>query len=178
MITLAAPVPIPGHWVLRVMERLQPSGATKWAETYQETSEAIAEASNADPLFEGPDGPMRTASILLAIGLFESKFNPRAIDAPQHAFGIYQIEARTVPELTVNVLLVPREASPVAIRLIRTSLKVCGNVGWSHKLSWYTSGGNGCRTQGNRTSAQRMFLADKILRDYPLEMFPLLEGEK
>ena len=167
-------IPVPGHWVLAVMNRLQPSAPHTWLETYQETSEAIADAANAAPLFEGADGPMRTASVLLAIAFYESKFYPNAVDRDGHAYGIFQIEAKTVPELTANVLLVPREAAPVALNLIRTSLKICGKFPWSERLGWYAAGGNGCKEGGRKVSRSRMFLSNKIMHDYPDEDLPLL----
>jgi hypothetical protein len=164
MVTLAKIVP--STWVLAVMNRLQPVAPYAWIQTYSETADAIAEASNNDPLFAGEDGPMRTAALLLAIAYKESRFKPTAVGDHGHSYGLFQIQPQTA-NLTANVLLVPREAAPVAINLIRTSFRVCGHAGWHDRLSWYCHGGNGCHKGGNQASQNRIMLAEKIIRENP-----------
>lgn len=161
---------VPGHWVLAVMRAIQPHAPPLILNTYPETAEAIAEAATNDPLFPGEDGPVRTAAVLVAIAFYESNFDRTAIGDHGKSFGLFQISGAHVPGLVANVLLVPREAAPVAIKLIRTSLRVCGEFPWNERLGWFGAGGVGCKEAGRRVTRSRMFLAEKILKDETMKM--------
>lgn len=63
-------------WVLKVMFALEPNAP--WKDTYGDSAEWIAEVSLYSPLFQGEDGPRKTASEFLSIGWFESHFKPNA----------------------------------------------------------------------------------------------------
>lgn len=156
---------VPGHWVLAVMMKLQPTAPREVLATYGETSEAIADAATRDPLFSGEDGAIRTASVLLAIAFYESHFIPTAIGDHGRSFGLFQINATNFPNLTGNALLSPRDAAPIAIKLIRTSLRNCGEFPWNERLGWYAAGRGQCREAGRKASKPRMFLADKIFKE-------------
>ena len=60
--------------VLKMLYFLEPQGP--YAPDYGEISEAIATASNQDPLFpQRPDGCIRTAAILVSVAWYESRFH-------------------------------------------------------------------------------------------------------
>ena len=65
-------------WILLLMIGLQPAKNTPWADTFEHTAEVIATASVQSPLFEGADGPGRTAAFLVALSWFESRFDVHA----------------------------------------------------------------------------------------------------
>lgn len=156
---LMAQVPVEPNWVLAKMYALDPS--TPWLFTYQETAEAIAQASNADPLFSGDDGPKKTAAVLIALAHFESKFHPNAVGDSGKSFGLFQIQPPTA-HVDAGLLQVPRNAAPIAIDLIRRSFKVCEAEPLDARLSWYAAGHSGCRKAGLLKSEHRMQLARKL----------------
>jgi len=164
-----APVAVHGHWVLAVMRRALPQNDITVFQTYDEIAEAIALASNDDPVFDGPEGPMKTASLLLAIAFYESRFNPRAIGDHGESFGLFQIQVPTarlvVPDAVANTLLLPRTAAPVATALIRLSKLQCRGYGWDAQLGWYGQGGPGCGAAGRRATRPHMLMASKIIEE-------------
>jgi hypothetical protein len=116
------------HIVLAMLRTLAPS--SMYAHAFPEIAEAIATASNHDPLFpRRKDGCARTASILVAIAWHESRFHPNAVY--NGSFGLYQIRPPS-PELSAKILLLPRDASYVAIDLIRTSF----TRPWGERSAW------------------------------------------
>lgn len=178
------PTPVPAHWVLAVMREAIPASSQKQGVyfTYDETAAAIAEAASARPIFAGRAGALKTAALLLAIAYYESSFDPKAIGDNNASFGLYQIQPPTVkygegvtgiPEMgnfamTANVLLLPRDASLVALSLIKTSLRICGAFPWHERLGWYAAGQNGCQEKGRKKSVSRMLLAEKFVREHPV----------
>lgn len=165
---MAALAVVTPEWVHAWMVKLQPEAVTPWNQTYQETAVAIAEAANEDNLFpQKQDGAYRTASLLVAIAWFESRFNPTAIGDNGTAFGLFQIHADASPGIMANELLLPRDAARVALRLVRTSFRVCRGEPAADRLSWYARGGNGCSDKGHKHSENRMHLADRILKEEP-----------
>ena len=161
---MTAALALTPEWVLDKMEKLEPR--SPWGYTFPETATAISEAANDMPLSTSPDGAHRTAAILIAIAYHESRFNPVVIGDGGKSFGLYQIQTGAAPGLVANALLLPRDASRVAISLIRTSFRVCGGMPWTEKLGWYASGGMTCgdRYHGREKSRVRMLLADRLLK--------------
>ena len=146
---------VTAQWVLAIMNTRQPS--TPWAYSYGETSTAIAEAANADPLSHDPEGAIRTASILIAMAEHESAFHPNAIGDHGASLGLFQIQPPTA-RVDGTLLLVPRTAAPVAIDLIRTSFRVCGKRPWEERLAWYAAGGDHCADNHRAVKASRDML--------------------
>lgn len=161
-------IEVPANWVLDVMTKTVPNDTFTVRVTYDETAEAIAMAANQNPIFPGKDGAVQTASFLLAIAYHESRFNPTAVGDHGASLGLFQIQMNTA-HVSANMLLVPREAAPIAINLIKTSKVVCGHFGWSEQLGWYCAGGNGCKARGRAQSRSRVFLAGQIMRDNPVK---------
>lgn len=154
-------------WIYAQMNRLEPS--TPWRFSYGEIASAIADASNAHPIFPGEEGPKKTASILIAIARYESTFNPNALgdideNGKAHSFGLFQIQVPTA-NMSANLLLVPRDAAVVAINLIETSFKVCSAAPWDERLGWYAAGGPRCKESGREKSKVRLQLAEQIFQN-------------
>jgi len=144
----ASIVPVNPTIVYQTMVKLEPS--TPWQNTYNETANAIAEASNADPLYTDEMGSYRTAALLIAIARHESTFKASAIHPKSGAMGLFQIQpptARLAPgreHFKGNLLLQPRSAAPIAIDLIRTSDRICAKFPVDDRLIWYAQGGPDC----------------------------------
>jgi len=160
-------IAITGPLVMKVLYAIEP-----YSVHHGEVSEAIAEASNQDPLFPGrEDGCFRTAAILVAIAWLNSRFQPTLVGENGKAFGLYQIQPPTANVLgkgvTTNMLTNVRDASFVAIDLIRQSMIECADRSWEERLSWFCSSPNGeDRATLMKRSLSRMLLADKIVRDH------------
>lgn len=150
--------------VLKIMNTIAPFGAH--VPRYGEISEAITLAANQDPLFpEQVDGCARTAAVLLAISYHETRWNPALMGDNGKSFGLYQIQPPTA-KVSGNLLLNPRDASFIAIDLVRQSMFQCRARPWQERLSWYVAS-NGCPTHPVivHKSVERMMTADRIFRD-------------
>lgn len=136
---------ITAAWVLKMMIAIQP--VAPWRDTYERTADAIAEASNDTPLFDGDDGPARTGSLLVAIAEYESSFNPRAIGDKKRSYCLGQIHNSnhaalgvTADALLDDVKLCVR----TMVRMARTSMRICASHPLVERLSQYASGGGEC----------------------------------
>jgi hypothetical protein len=162
-ITVASMKLVTTAWVIGIMYELQPSAP--WVHSYAETADAIASASNSDPLFKDDDGAVKTASILIALALHESHFQPNAIGDHGKSFGLFQIQPPTA-HVDASLLLLPRNAALIAIDLIRTSMqKMCANRPYAERLAWYAAGGPVCSTHHKATEASStvLHIAKKIV---------------
>lgn len=130
-------------WVWSCIVSLYPNVAQSW-----DIADGIATASQESPLYDGDDGPARTAALLVAIARFESTFKVRAYNPHDktRSFGLFQTPQALTPAD-------PRGQSQVAIRLLRHSLALC------HSLALYTSGR--C-DRGIRAAHARQALADRL----------------
>jgi hypothetical protein len=165
------PEMVPANWVLAIMMKLVP--AAPWMFSFGETSTAISQAANDDPLFAGEDGRHKTAAVLIALAYHESRFQPNVVGDSGHSFGLFQIQPPTA-KVDASLLLLPRNAAYIAIDLIRTSFSVCRSQPQQEKLSWFAAGGNGCKIEGRKASKIRMSLADKIFKENRPASPPLL----
>lgn len=132
---------------------------------FPEIATAISTASNHDPLFpHRKEGCAATAAVLVAIAWHESNFRPNAVGDNGESLGLYQIQPPTA-KIDGKLLLIPRNASYVAIDLVRTSFRQCKDKPWEERLSWYISSGYGChRSEKIRElSRVRMQTATKAL---------------
>jgi hypothetical protein len=157
-------------WVLSLMVILQP--AAPWRDTYPATAEAIGRVATESPLYEGEDAPVRTAALLVSLAWHESRFNVGARDQTGgHAIGLYQIEPSNIPkDLRALVLRDPLVATRQARILIAMSFRICKGKE-KPPLAWYAKGGNGCDVRGRKESDARLWLARRLIRDYPPDVF-------
>ncbi len=130
--------------ILRVMLALASTEtAAPWASTYETTANEIALAA--------PDH--ETAFLLVAIGWYESRFNPAALDPRDGDSGVWQI--------------VPHWGTPnaaTAVVLIVESRRVCRAAKPDERLAWYAKGGATCDPKGYAISRHRMALARRLAR--------------
>jgi hypothetical protein len=168
---------VTAQWVLSIINGPFGAPSAPWAYSYGETSTAIADAANADPLSHDPDGAVKTAAILIALAKHESDFHPNAIGDHGASLGLFQIQPPTA-KVDGTLLLVPRTAAPVAIDLIRTSFRVCGKRPWEERLAWYAAGGNRCadNKQALRASRDILNMAKYIFEHHKESLEPLAEA--
>jgi len=144
-------------WILSLMLILQPKAP--WAETYNQTAQAISDASESEPLFKGENGKEKTAVLLISLAWFESRFDPNAIGDKGKSYGLYQQQG-------MGELSDPKVATMVAIQQIKISFRVCINKPLDERLGWYTNGGPDC--EKDKTKAKhRMLKAFWLLKTYP-----------
>lgn len=142
MISAMALKLVTATWVLGIMYEMEP--ATPWIFTYGETADAIAEASNSDPLYKDDnEGAIRTASLLIALAWHESRFQPNVIGDHGRSLGLFQIQPPTA-HVDGSLLLLPRSAALIAIDLIRSSFKTCAKRPVKERMSWYAAGRQTC----------------------------------
>ncbi len=151
--------------VIAMLYNLEPYGSHVPA--YGEIAAAMTKASNEDPLFpEHEAGSEATASILVALAYQESRFHPNVIGDGGKSFGLYQIQPPTA-KVDGSLLLVPMNASFIAIDLIRSSFRHCEARPWPERLSWYIAS-NGCPTHPVivKKSMERLILAQELFRKH------------
>ncbi len=153
-------------WILSLMHVLQP--AAPWSDGYGETALAIAEASEADPLYAGPHGVERTAAVLVSLSWFESRFDPEAVGDNGHSVCLGQVGTSNLKELGVTKAEMLGDRSVCLrsmLRMMRRSFAVCRGRPMPQSLGWYASGGKTCG--GLVKSGHRIDLALRLLRDHP-----------
>jgi hypothetical protein len=165
MIALSIDSPL----VMKVLYSVEP-----YCPHHGEISEAITGAANADPLFPDRfDGCFRTAAILVALAWLTSRFRPNIVGNNGTTFGLYGIRPPASDAngkaITTNMLSNPRDASYIAIDLIRESMrKDCGRT-WEERLFGYWDAQ--AHDSPMHQSLQVMLLADNITKNhFPPEM--------
>jgi hypothetical protein len=171
-------------WILGLLMATQPNAP--WQDTYPATAAAMAASAQAEPLFSGPDGAKKTATLYVSISWFESRHNPKAegdhdclkrdakgvcvSKGAPHSFCLGQINDTNFAGLGVTK---DQVLGDVAVCLhamnvmIRQSFRVCAREELEDRLSWYTAGGNGCRV--NVQSKHRMRKALWLFANHPMK---------
>jgi hypothetical protein len=156
-------VSVPVAWVAGLLAALEPSAP--WSDTYDRTAEAIARAAEAEPLYPAEDqGEARTASLLVAIAWYESRFKPNAVSKDKRAYCLYQLDRSYFPE-PGKALVDADLCTRTAITVLRTSLQRCRARAPNDRLAFYMSGQ--C-DRGGPESRYRMYLASRLLKEHPL----------
>lgn len=130
---------VTGSQVIRMLYKFRANEAN--IRSYGEISEAIAKAATEDPLFPYvEEGSEMTAAILVSVAWHESMFNRAAVGDHGRSFGLYQIQPPTA-KVDSKLLTVARQASFIAIGLIRESIRHCLEQGrdWTEALAWYAA---------------------------------------
>lgn len=158
-------------WVFGVMTTLVP--VSDWQDSYEVTSQAIAEESYENPL-EGFTAS-ETAAFLTEFGYTESRFNSEAVgDCKEglpkttetcQSIGLFQISKMHAP---VKELLRPAFAARHARQLFEVSMHVCASRPERQMFAWYAVGGFGCNEKGFKASEWRYWNARDLLRQNPL----------
>lgn len=164
--------------IMTMLYALEPYGSH--VPSYGETAAAIQHASNDDPLFpEHEAGSEATATILIALAYHETHFHPNLIGDHGKSFGLFQIQPPTA-KIDGSLLLVPRNATFIAVDLIRQSFQHCAARPWIERLSWYVAS-NGCPDHPVivKKSMERLVLAQELFRKYfPKSHLPLALAPK
>ena len=147
-------------WLVAAMLFLEPS--SPFVESFPRTASAIAVESERSPL---PGmSPDRTASVLLSLAWFESRFQIDAAgdcerstelgtcakDAKHpRSFGLFQIGGDNLRAAHVTVESAtsdPDIATRVALSMLRRSFQICRSRPLLERASWYAGGGTSCPT--------------------------------
>lgn len=134
-------------WVLSLMLAAQPK--SPWLETYDETSEAIADASNATPLYLGEEGPIQTAALVTAISLFEGNFKPNAVGDNKSSFCTMQISQGNFKALGITQEQIQTDIKVcirAGLQMLKISFGVCRAFPAELRIAHYAGGGNCCPT--------------------------------
>lgn len=123
-------------WVTASMHRIQPSAPFNVSCAYGEISNAISDAANSDPIFGSEDGGYRTAALLIAVAYQRSGFHPNAVS---HGNGLYRL-CPPNPRIPATMTVMPKEASLVALDLLRKSLEICKDRSIDERLGWFIEG--------------------------------------
>lgn len=154
---------IPVSWVVGLMAALEPSSPYKG--TYEKTAEAIARVSESEPLFAVDEqGEERTATLLVAVAWYESRFRPDAKSKNGRWYCLYQLEKGWLPDAK-QALNDQEMCTRAAVKVLRRSLAACTSRPLNDRLAQFTSGR--C-DRGGVDSRYRMFLAQKLLKEHPL----------
>ena len=90
-------------WVLSLMLALEPH--SPYAATFSATATAIAHVvASEQPLFDGADGRVRTAALLVSLGWFESRFDQHAVGDHGGAHGLFQVHGHGELERELTAL--------------------------------------------------------------------------
>ena len=159
------------EWILVLIHALSVAGSP-YEPTFGATARAIDKVSHESPIYEGNDGPERTAAELVALASFESSFNPRAVHADQggDSLGLYQINSSNLRELGLarEDLFDPETATRAAVKLLRASHRTCRAWPALQQLAQYASGGPTCTVpEGIVASRHRLERAARIRREHP-----------
>lgn len=131
--------PVTGSQVMKMLYKFPASDSA--IRSYVEISEAIAKAATEDPLFPYvEEGSEMTAAILVSVAWHESRFVRDAVGDHGRSFGLYQIQPGS-NRVKSNLLTIARDASFIAIGLIRDSIRHCLHKGreWREALAWYAA---------------------------------------
>lgn len=147
--------------VITMLYNLEPYGSHVPA--YGEIAAAMTKASNEDPLFpEHEAGCEVTACILMALAYQASHFHPNLI---REGMGLYQISPPS-PDLDGSLLLVPVNASFIALDLVRQSFRRCEERPWFERLSWYVEPDPHPSHATLKKSMERLILAQELFRKH------------
>jgi len=155
-------------WIVALMLVLEP--ASPWLGTFRGTALAVDRACHAAPLYPGEDGPARCAAELIAIGWYESRFEP---DALAHdgsgTVCLGQVDARGLMASADAIRTDIDVCIHAMLERARESHRVCALRGRGplERLGQYTGGGGAC-DRGLAESRRRAALADALVRRHPV----------
>lgn len=155
--------------IMAMLNKLEPFSSH--GGSYGEISQAIERAVNQDPIFPHHEaGSEATASILVALAWYESKFHKSVIGDQGQSFGLFQIQPPTA-NVPGKLLLLPANATFIAIDLIRTSFRQCEGRPWVERLSWYIASNNFvCKGAPHpiiaKKSMDRLMLAQQLFAQF------------
>lgn len=129
---IASPRPVSPTAILKIVYAV--ARGPGWRE-YPLIARGIADASTNDPLFPRElSGSEATAALLVAYAWDASRLLPYGRSGDH--VGIYRIRPPSWPATRGSLLMDPRQASLVAVDLLRQSLERCRAMPTDHRLAW------------------------------------------
>jgi len=161
--------------VLAALLKLEPHALHR--STFERTAKAIADASNASPLFGGDHGAEKTADLIASVADFESGLIPDAegdciangklvpskvgvcpTGSKPHSFCALQVNESNFKELGITRESVQTDIDVCirsGLRLMHISFAVCRARPLEERLAHYAGGGEGCPTNEDATKKSR-----------------------
>jgi len=136
---------------------------------YGEIALGISNASNQDPLFPAHEaGCEATACILAALAYSRSRFHQSLWSKHLGTMGLYQIQPPTVT-VPAKMLLLPKDASYVALDLVRYSFRKLKNQPVRERLTlFYAAQGETKKVKAIQKGMEVMLSAEQLMgRFYP-----------
>ncbi len=162
---LPSPMSVPVAWVVGLLAALEPTAP--WSDTYEKTAEAIARASESEPLFAPEDrGEERTASLLVSMAWYESRLKPNAKSRNGKWYCLFQLGKGYLPNAEKS-LTDTEMCTRAALKQIRRSFDLCKKRAVEERLASYMSGQ--C-DRGGAESRSRFYLANKLLKEHPMPL--------
>jgi hypothetical protein len=165
MLTLTA-------WILSLIYKLEPKPAC--GENCISIARSMSDWSIKNPLFVtrgSVDGKAETGSLLVALSWHESRFVEDVKGDHKTSFGLYQINFDTAKLVETKAkredLIEVDSATPIALRLIKESMKICKDEPLQYQLAWYAWGRDGCHREGFVKSMHRIQLAQRLYKENP-----------
>lgn len=143
-----------------------------YQDTFVNTALAIDEVSHETPIYDGNNGPERTAIELIAVSYWESSFDPNAVghDSWGESLGLAQIhESNMKGEHVTRAQLFDQKTNlRIAAKMMRESHRICKKSKWLYQLAEYATGRAQCNVaEGMTASFLRLSLAQTLLQDNP-----------
>lgn len=156
-----------------MLSHLDPKG--KGSSRHQSIAGSIHDASIVFPIEASPE---QTASVLVSLAWFESRFTVDASGDRGASLGLFQVQPE-VWRIPRWELLRPETAAVHAAKLVVRSFRECRERPWSERLAWYARS-SGCRDVPEgvlRQSRVRVGLADELYRRF-LASEPVAEAAR
>ena len=169
-------------WTLGMMTSMQPAQVTPWADTFEASATTIVDVATEAPLFAGEAGTRKTIALLVSLGWFEGRFDPKAKGdcekkdkdgkciSPPQSLCMFQIGRSNLASLGVTEGQLLSDfglCARTAVRMVKISFGVCRGRDELELLGHYASGGNTCG--GLKESRHRMQKAKWLLGAFPLK---------
>jgi len=155
---------VPVSWVVGLLVALEPQAP--WANTYEKTAEAIARVSESEPLWAAEEkGEERTATMLVALAWYESRLKPSAKSKNGQWYCLYQVGKGYLGPEPEKALTDQELCTRAAIKILRKSLELCKSRAPDERFAVFMSG---VCDRGGVESRQRVFLANKLLKEHPM----------
>lgn len=151
-----------------MMTALEPTAP--WKDTYEATATAIAKAAETAPLY-GENTEEKTATLLVAVAWYESRFKPDAKSADGQTMCLFQVNKRYFEE--GETPSDPTACTKQAMVILKKSLAKCSSRPQEERLAAFTSG---TCDKGVAASRYRTFLAGKLLKEHPV-VYPRVEAQ-
>lgn len=148
-------------WVLGLMVGLVPNAP--WRGSYSATAQALADAAQRAPLYEGRDKEARTAALLVAIAYHESRFRLNAVGGRGRWLCLFQVARENLGANPRRVLGDAKACVAAAVPLMQQSIRACKSAPEAERLGKYAA--STC-ARGAKSSRTRWALANSLYKEH------------